>query len=352
MRIAQLATNVERVPPAGYGGTELIVSHLTEELLRRGHEVTLFATADSITDAALVSVTDKPLRSDPTQPPTRWQAFDIRLLLKLQEMQSQFDIVHNHMGWQALPILSNLSCPVVSTNHNPVKPYAEDIYLSYRRLPYVAISQAYQKLNFPAQLNYVKVIYNGIKCDDFAAKELSPKRDNLLFIGRLGKAKGTVAALEIAKRLGLPLKLAGKIDDNEQDFFESEIKPRLEWPGMEFVGEVNATQKLELYKSAIAVVYPVAFDEPFGLVMAESLASGVPVMAFNRGSVSEILSDGETAVIGNSIEELVARFDEIARIQPQVCIDRARRLFDVSTMVDGYESVYKLVTAEAPVSVR
>lgn len=351
MRIAQLATNVERVPPAGYGGTELIVSLLTEELIRRGHEVTLFATADSLTEATLVSVADKPLRSDPAQPPTRWQAFDVRLLIKLEQMQSEFDVVHNHMGWQALPILSKLSCAVVSTNHNPVKPYAEEIYLAHQDLPYVAISEAYKRLNFPDQLNYVNVVYNGIQCQDFGHVP-GRKRDHLLFIGRLGKAKGTVDALDIAKKLGLPIKLAGKVDDNEQAYFDKEIKPRLDEPGVEFVGEVDSKTKLDLYRSAIAVVYPVAFEEPFGLVMVESLACGTPVMAFKRGSVPEVLSNGETAVIGNTVEELVSRFDEITRIQPETCLKRARDLFDVKRMVDGYEAVYNRISKKAPATVR
>jgi glycosyltransferase involved in cell wall biosynthesis len=346
LRIAQLATNVERVPPAGYGGTELVTSLLTEELINRGHEVTLFATADSVTQARLVSVTDRPLRTDPDQPVGRWAAFDLRLLLKLEAMQDQFDIVHNHMGWSALSELDRLRCKSVSTNHNLINQFVADIYLAFKHLPYVAISNAYKRLNFENELNYVGVVYNGINTSSYAHLP-QRKRDYLLFLGRLGRSKGTVEAIEIARRLGLPMKLAGKIDDYDYDYFDEKIKPCLGKDGIDFIGEVDLKQKTELYQGALAVVYPIDFDEPFGLVMAESLACGTPVMAFNRGSVPEVLSDGETAVIGRTVDELVSRFPEIGRITPEACVNRVRRLFDVKTMVDGYEQVYAKILQNA-----
>jgi glycosyltransferase involved in cell wall biosynthesis len=238
MRIAQLATNVESVPPEGYGGTELVVHLLTEELIKRGHEVTLFATGDSRTSARLVSVTDKALRVDDRYGRAQWQAFDIRLLLKLEEMQDQFDIVHNHLGWQALPVLDRLRRPSVTTNHNPIKPYAEDIYFAFKHLPYVALSQAYKRLNHGDMLNYVDVVYNGIDCDQFLCGN-AQERDFLLFIGRLGRAKGTADALEIARRLNLPIKLAGKIDDSDMSYFKEVLEPQLQTAQANFVGEVD-----------------------------------------------------------------------------------------------------------------
>jgi glycosyltransferase involved in cell wall biosynthesis len=342
MRIAMLATNVESVPPEGYGGTELVVHLLTEELIKRGHEVTLFATGDSRTSARLVSVCHKALRVDDRYGRAQWQAFDIRLLLKLEELQDQFDIVHNHMGWQALPVLNRLSCATVTTNHNPIKPYAQDIYLAYKHLPYVALSRAYQRLNCSDTLNYIGVVYNGINCDDFKNAG-TQKRDFLLFIGRLGKAKGTADALEIARRLKLPMKLAGKIDDSDIEYFKEVLEPQLQSQEADFVGEVDFAQKLALYRQAKAVVYPVQFDEPFGLVMAEALASGTPVMAYKRGAVPEIVTDGETGIIGEKLEDLVSRFAEVESIDRNVCAKRARDLFDMSGMVDAYELVYKKV---------
>lgn len=338
LRIAQLATNVERTPPHNYGGTELVASLLTEELVKRGHEVTLFATGDSGTTARLISVTDRPLRTDGRYAHTQWSAFDMRLVLKLESMQNEFDVIHNHMGWAALPFLGRQRCPVLTTNHNPIKPYARDLYLLFRTLPYIAISHSYRRLNYPDQLNYLDVIYNGVSIDNFVSAP-AQERQYLLFIGRLDKDKGVADAVDIAQALQLPLKVAGKIDRPHDGYFIKEVKPRLALPGVEYVGEVDFAAKRQLYGKALAVVYPIAFDEPFGLVMVEALASGTPVMALNRGSVSEVLSDGETAIIGKSVGELISRFPEIGRMDRQACLARAR-MFSLERMVDAYESLY------------
>lgn len=349
MRIAQLATNVEKVPPDGYGGTELVVYLLTEELVRLGHQVSLFATGDSRTSARLVSVTQKALRTDKTHNMTHWQAFDLRTLMRLEDLQDEFDIVHNHMGWQALPTLKRLRCPSITTNHNPIKDYSIDIYKAHRDLPYVAISESYMRNNCGDELNYAGVVYNGIACDDFG-KNADRRRDYLLFIGRLDRDKGAANAIRIARRLGLPLKMAGKVDKNDLDYFNNEVKPLLDEPGIEYVGEVNYQQKIDLYEGAIAVVYPIAFEEPFGLVMAEALASGTPVMALNRGAVSEILQNGETAVVGDSIDDLVNRYDEVSRIDRRVCMERVREKFCINHMVAGYLEHYERLLKLQPVA--
>lgn len=339
MRIAQLASNEECVPPKGYGGTELIVSLLTEELVHRGHDVTLFATGCSQTAAKLVSEIEQPLRTT-GEPARRWAAFDIRQLLQLRRRAGQFDIVHNHMGWQALPYLEDLDCAVVSTNHNPIKSYDRPIYMQYKDLPYVSISDSYRKLNLPDDLNYTATVYNGIDVSRFP---LRPKaeRSYLVFLGRLSKDKGTEEAIEIARRLDLPLVIAGKVDAADQDYFDQHVKDRLNNTTVRFIGEVGLHQKAELLSRAIATVYPINFEEPFGLVMAESLAAGTPVMAFDRGSVKEVLSDGVTAIVGTTIDELVNRFPEIARIEPHICRMRVESLFSHKRMVDGYESLYE-----------
>src|SRR5262249_12870605 len=162
---------IERVPPDNYGGTELIVHLLTEGLVARGHEVTLFASGNSITSAHLVSVTDLPMRNHPSVLTRQWQAFDIQSLLKVREMQAQFDIVHNHMGYQALPYLAQLRCSTVTTNHNPIKAYNLPIYRTFKQLPYVAISDAFKRFNYGDELNYVATVYNGIDIDQFAVNE-------------------------------------------------------------------------------------------------------------------------------------------------------------------------------------
>ncbi len=341
MRIAQLTSSDETVPPVGYGGTELVVSNLTEELVRRGHEVTLFASGDSRTAARLISVTNEALRPS-GELMRRWAAYNIRSLILLQQMADQFDVVHNHMGWAALPWLQNLGIPVVTTNHNPIKPYCRDIYLEYGKLPYVAISEAYKRLNFEDELNYVATIYNGIDVNSFSAGNghAGGNRKHLLFIGRLCEDKGTDLAIEIAARLQLPIILAGKVDTTDQRYFEKKIRPKLNASDVRFVGEVNHQQKVELYKHAIATVYPIQFDEPFGLVMAESLASGTPILAFDRGSVREVVTDGETALVASSVDEIVDRFPEVEKIDRSACRERVKRLFSSQRMVDEYEALY------------
>jgi glycosyltransferase involved in cell wall biosynthesis len=343
MRIAQLATNVESVPPGGYGGTELIVSLLTEELVARGHEVTLFATGDSKTSARLISTIESPLRTAVDHPLTHWPAFDIRTLIELEKRQSEFDIVHNHMGWQALPCLNNLhksGLSVLSTNHNPIKEYVRDIYFEYAKLPFLAISKSYARLNYPEQINYAATVYNGIDTNLFAKKG-EEIRTGLLFIGRLGQDKGTAKAIDIARTLGMPITLAGKVDKSDEDYFQKEVQPRLStYDKAKFIGEVDLAQKIELYKSAVAVVYPIDFEEPFGLVMAESLAAGTPVMAFDRGSVREVLEDKVTAIIGKTEDDLIKRFPEIERMSADACRKRAFDNFSVKKMVDNYEHFY------------
>lgn len=346
MRIAQLATNVERVPPTGYGGTELIVSLLTEELVRRGHEVTLFASGDSTTTARLISTSPVSLRTATATTVTQWTAYDMRTCLTLEQMQEEFDIVHNHMGYQALPFLNELKCAVVTTLHNQIKDYCRDIYIKYSSLPFVAISKSYAPLNYQDMLNYVDTIYNGIDVDSFHYPH-PQNRDNLLFVGRLGHDKGTAAAIDIARELDLPINLAGKIDKSDESYYLAEIQPRIKsYSKAEYIGEVNHEQKVRLYANAIAVVYPINFNEPFGLVMAESLAAGTPVMALDRGSVSEILENGTTAIIGNSTDELVARFHELSQIDPDVCRQRVREHFGVGRMVDRYEELYRELVAQ------
>jgi len=340
MRIAQLAANTEPVPPRGYGGTELVVSLLTEELVKRGHEVTLFASGDSVTSAKLVSVTERALRAADKYPMTQWSALDMRTLLQLQDSQDQFDVIHSHMSWTALPYLEKLRPAVLTTMHNQVKPYCQELYFRYGNQPYVAISDSFKALNHPDQLNFVATIYNGIKVDDFVPTDLHGQREFLLFVGRICHDKGTAEAIDVAKALDMPIKIAGKVDKNDEPYFEKEVKPRLSYAGAEFIGEIGHQQKVELYQAAVAVVYPINFNEPFGLVMAEALAAGTPLMAFDRGSVREILSEPDTAVIGKSVDELVKKFPQIEQINRQQCIDRVRQLFSVEKMVDEYEQLY------------
>ncbi|HEY9678827.1 MAG TPA: glycosyltransferase family 4 protein [Drouetiella sp.] len=341
MRIAQVAANTEPVPPHGYGGTELIVSLLTEELVKRGHEVTLFACGTSQTSARMVTVVDEPLRASGKYNMLQWPAFDMQTLIEVENRQAEFDVVHSHMSWTALPVLDKLKCATVTTLHNQVKPYCEGIYFRYAHLPYVAISESFKSLNFPDKLNYAATIYNGIRVEDFSKRSDNENRKGLLFVGRLCKDKGTAEALDVAKQLNMPITIAGKVDKNDEEYFEKEVKPRLAYEGANFIGEIDHDEKIKLYSDAVAVVYPINFSEPFGLVMAEALAAGTPVLAFDRGSVKEVLSDPKTAIIGKSVDELVKRYPEIAHINRNDCVQRVRDLFSVEKMVDSYEQLYE-----------
>jgi glycosyltransferase involved in cell wall biosynthesis len=338
MRIAQLAPLAETVPPKLYGGSELVVSLLTEELVKRGHEVTLFASADSVTSSRLISRAPTGLRQAEDIPPTRWPAYELKSLLALESMQNQFDLVHSHMGYSALPFLRNLKCLSLSTNHNPVKDYCSEIYLKFRELPFVAISNAYRRLNFPLDLNYVATVYNGI--DIGISVDLTRVRRYLLFLGRICSDKGTAEAVQIARMLSLPIVLAGKVDDYDREYFDTLVKPLLSEPGVEYVGEISASEKAKLYAGAIATVCPIKFDEPFGLVFAESLAAGTPVMAFNRGAAAEVVDDGKTGILGDTVEDLISRFGEIENISREVCRESARLRFGKERMANEYEALY------------
>jgi glycosyltransferase involved in cell wall biosynthesis len=339
MRIAQLAPLAESVPPKGYGGSEQVVSDLTEELVMRGHQVTLFATEGSETSGHLVTCAPAGLRQSDIAP-SRWGAYDLRSLLRLEKMAGQFDIIHNHMGYSALPLLRQAECPVVTTIHNPIKDYCAEIFLACSSLSYVSISDAYRRLNYPKELNYVATVYNGINIDSFHF-EKSMHRTYLLFVGRLCQDKGTLEAIQIAKRVKQPIILAGKVDNNDREYFETSIKPLLDDVDVKYIGEVTGQEKSTLYSAAIATLCPIAFEEPFGLVLAESNASGTPVLAFRRGAVPEVIADGVTGIIGDTVDDLVDRFGELQKIDLAACRLRAEQLFSKERMAERYEEVYK-----------
>ncbi len=333
-----LSTNVEQVPPVGYGGTELIVYLLTQALVRCGHDVTLFAPKTSSTLAQLISVVDKPLRLDDNIPIRRWQAYDIIALQKLEKIIDEFDIVHNHMGYQALPMLSKYSQKVVTTMHNPIRDYCAPIYLNYPNLNYVPISDAYKNLNYGYQLNYTQTIYNGIDVDLFPLKNFS-NQQYLLFIGRVCYDKGTHTAISIANKLGLPLKIAGKIDSSDLNYFNEFVKPDLKG-NISYVGEVNHEEKLKLYHEAMAVLYPITFNEPFGLVMVEAICTGTPVLAFNKGSVAEIIEDGITGIIADDEAELISKFKIGHSFNKDILNLKIKTKFSSQIMVEKYLELY------------
>ena len=265
MRIAQIAPLWERVPPPAYGGTELVVGLLTDELVRKGHDVTLFASGDSVTLAKLQSVHDKALRLD-----SRIKEYGIYEMLNLSsvyEQADQFDIIHSHVGCAALPYCNLVKTPTVHTLHGIFTPDNEKLFIHAKKQPFVSISDAQRdpRLN----LNCVGTVYNGIDPNRYT---YHPQPDNppyLAFLGRMSSEKGPHLAIEIAKRTGLPLKMAGKVDPVDQEFFATQVKPHIDGKQIQYLGEATHQDKSPLLGGAIATLFPITWREPFGLVMVE-----------------------------------------------------------------------------------
>ncbi|MBF2025699.1 MAG: glycosyltransferase family 4 protein [Oscillatoriales cyanobacterium C42_A2020_001] len=342
MRIAQIAPLWERVPPTTYGGTELVVSLLTEELVRRGHEVTLFASGDSITAATLESVHAQALRLDPTVKEA--SIYEMLQLSQVYQRANEFDVIHSHMGCAALPYASLVKTPTVHTLHGVFTKDNEKMFMHARRQPFISISNSQREPRLG--LNCVATVYNGVNT---SAYKFYPKPSDppyLAFLGRLSPEKGTHLAIEVAKRTGWTLKMAGKIDPVDVEYYEKEIKPHIDGEQIQFLGEANHVQKNILMGNAVATLFPITWREPFGLVMIESMASGTPVIAMELGSTREVIADGKTGFLCNSVEEFIDSLAKIYTIDRQVCRQHVEVNFSAERMTDGYEAVYQKVVAE------
>jgi glycosyltransferase involved in cell wall biosynthesis len=336
MRIAQIAPLAEPVPPELYGGTERVVSLLTEELVRRGHEVTLFASGDSETDARLVSVTREALRrnSEDVDP-------NLHLMLELGlvfERAHQFDVIHSHVDYYALPLARLVKTPVVTTLHGRLDlPGLRTIYGRYNTAPLVSISDN-QRDPLPA-VNWAATVYNGTDLESFTFNEKGG--ECFVFVGRICPEKNIEGAIAIARRTGVPLRIAAKVDPVDVEYHESVIKPLIDGRQVEYLGEVGDTEKDELLGSALALLFPVDWPEPFGLAMTEAMACGTPVLALRRGSVPEVVEDGVTGFVRDSEEELAAVAGAVTQLSRRACRERVERCFSAEVMTDGYEAVYR-----------
>lgn len=343
MRIAQIAPLCERVPPPAYGGTELIVSLVTDELVRRGHEVTLFATGDSETLAKLEPGCEKALRPAGVNP-ADYGLYEQMQLSHVFERAHEFDIIHSHVGHLALPLANLVKTPVVHTLHGILPPLIDRFFMQHRQQNYVSISHSQRRHDLG--LNYVATVYNAIAVDRFEFHAQPQDPPYLAFLGRISPEKGPHLAIEIAKKAGLPLKMAGKIDPVDRTFYENEIAPLIDGEQIQFLGEANHVQKNALMGGAIATLFPITWPEPFGLVMAESMASGAPVIALALGSAPEVIAHGKTGFLCNTVEECVAAIAQIPAIDRRACRDRVAENFNLKRMVDGYEQVYLQLLAE------
>lgn len=333
MKIAILAPIAWRTPPRKYGPWELVASNLTEGLVNRGLDVTLFATGDSITNAKHHFICKKSYEEDKSINPDVWKLLHIS---EVFERANKFDIIHNHFDFPALTYSKLVNTPVVTTIHGFSSSEIYPVYEKYNENSfYVSISNAdrYEKIN------YVATVYNGINLDDFT---FNPKGGNyLVFLGRICYEKGTYEAIQIAKKLNKKLVIAGLIQ--EEEYFEKNIKPYIDGNQVEFIGIVGPKQRDELLGNALCTLHPVMEPERFGLTIAESMACGTPVVGFDQGSVKEVVENGKTGYVVNNIDEAVESIKKLDKIQRVDCRTHVERHFSVEKMVDGYIQVYKKV---------
>jgi glycosyltransferase involved in cell wall biosynthesis len=339
MRIAQIAPLYESVPPKFYGGTERVVAHLSDELVRRGHEVVLFASADSDTLAELVPCRDMALRLDKE---LSWDLpAHLSMLAEVRSRACDFDILHFHLDCMHLPMFADLAHHTLTTTHGrqDVKDLRR-LYQLYPEFPLVSISDSQRKpLPF---LRWVRTVHHGYPKSQYA---FSPegKGGYLAFLGRISPEKGVDRAIAIAKRAGLPLRIAAKVDSADRGYFDNHIAALLDDHDVEFIGEIGEDEKSEFLGRARGLIFPIDWPEPFGLVMIEAFACGTPVIAFNRGSVPEVIEHGKTGFVVNSIEEAAeaaTRLGEINRAHVRATFERR---FSVEAMAMGYESAYRAV---------
>jgi glycosyltransferase involved in cell wall biosynthesis len=342
VRIAQVAPLWERVPPPAYGGVELVVALLTDELVRRGHEVTLFASGDSVSLAKLISVHPRALRLDPDVKEAI--VYETMQLAQVYKMADEFDVIHSHVGYPAIPCASLVKTPTIHTMHGIFTRDNEKMFGYGKNQPYVSISNAQREPR--VGLNYVATVYNGI---DVSSYKFYPQPDDepyLAFLGRISPEKGTHHAIEIAKRAGWHLKIAGKVDAVDVEYYEKEIKPLIDGKQIEYLGEANHTEKNRLMGGAVATLFPITWREPFGLVMVESMACGTPVIGMKLGSTKEVIVDGKTGFLCDSIEECINAIDKVAQLDRNACREHVWKNFSFQAMTDGYEAVYRQILAE------
>lgn len=362
MRIAMLAPISWSLPPEGYGPWEQVAYNLTEELVRRGHDVTLFAAGGTQTSAQLVATTPYALSTWPEAERVRPRAFDLdsgllegppdaRILEQHhiaqcmeRAAQGEFNIVHSHLHVHALVFARLIQCPLVTTLHGAAWVRAAHAVLrAYRDMPVVSLSHAERQ--FLPELNYVATVYNGIRLDDFPFE--ANKEDYLLFAGRLAPEKGTAEAVELARRSGRRLLIAGMVEPQHQEYFDQRIRPHLDGKQIEYLGLLSQAELAPVYRKAAAVLFLIHWAEPFGLVAVEAQASGTPLIATRRGALPEIIRDGETGFIVDSIENAIDAVERLPGMSPAACRRNVEERFTVGHMTDGYEAVYETLAEES-----
>jgi glycosyltransferase involved in cell wall biosynthesis len=336
MHIAQVAPLTEAIPPKLYGGTERVVSWLTEELIALGHDVTLFGSGDSITSAKLEAAWPRALRLDgAVRDPN---ALHMMMLEQVYRRAGDFAVLHCHLDYYPFSLFSRQPTPFVTTLHGRLDlPEHQPVFDTFSSVPVVSISDS-QRRPLP-QANWVRTIHHGLPVRLLEPKPIKPSY--FAFLGRIAPEKGIDRAIRIAQHCGVPLKVAAKVDMADRDYYDERIKPLLRSGNVEFIGEIGDKEKPEFLSGAIALLFPIDWPEPFGLVMIEAMACGTPVIAFNRGSVSEIIEDGLTGFVVEDINGAIGAVDRLGHLSRAKVRRRFEERFTSRRMAQDYLSVYR-----------
>lgn len=336
MRIAQLSPLTEAVPPKLYGGTERVISWLTEELVAMGHDVTLFASGDSKTAARLEAMWPKALRLDGSVRDPN--ALHISMIERVCRRAAEFDIIHTHLDYYPFSLLSRQDVPFVTTLHGRLDlPEHQPMFETFSQVPVVSISNSQRRPIHHA--NWVGTVHHGLPKDLLTPQPGKPYY--LAFLGRISPEKRVDRAVRIAQRSGLPLKVAAKVDQVDTDYFEDEIRPLFALPHVEYIGEIADAQKSDFLSGAKALLVPIDWPEPFGLVMIEALACGTPVIAYNRGSVPEIIEDGVTGFVVEDETSAVGAINQLPTLSRDVVRRRFEERFTSRRMAEDYLGIYR-----------
>jgi glycosyltransferase involved in cell wall biosynthesis len=347
LKIAQVSPLYESVPPKKYGGTERVVSYLTEELVAQGHDVTLFASGDSQTTARLVPGSPRALRLSGNC--IDHLAHHIAMLDDVLRLAPEFDVLHFHIDYMHFPMSRYCALPSVTTLHGRLDlPDLLPVYKRFPDAPLVSIS--FSQRRPLSRVNWVDNISHGLPADLLT---FQPKGGNYLaFLGRISPEKRVDRAIEIARRAGMPLKIAAKIDPADQVYYDSMIKPLMSDPNVDFIGEIGEQEKSEFLGNAYAYLFPIDWPEPFGLTMIEAMACGTPTIAFNCGSVPEIIQEGLTGFIVDDIDQAVAAVEKVASIERSACRNVFEKKFTAARMARQYTELFRRLGADSSVSSR
>jgi glycosyltransferase involved in cell wall biosynthesis len=344
MRIAQVAPLTEAVPPKLYGGTERVVSWLTEELVALGHDVTLFASGDSRTSARLEATWPKALRLDGSVRDPN--ALHMLMLERVCQRMDEFDILHFHLDYYPFSLFSRSTTPFVTTLHGRLDlPEHQPLFSAFSSIPVISISNA-QRRPLP-QANFVATVHHGLPEQMLVPRPVTPSY--LAFLGRIAPEKGVGRAIRIARHSGIPLRIAAKVDKVDLEYYETVIRPEIRSPEVEYIGEIGDHEKPDFLSGAVGLLMAIDWPEPFGLSMIEAMACGTPVVAFNRGSVPEVVEDGVTGFVVEDEQSAMIAVDRLQELSRETVRKRFEQRFTARRMAKDYLGIYReLAEAQAP----